>query len=453
MDESAREEILNLSIWTLFFKLAVPGIIGMLMYAIYIFIDAIFVGQWVGKEGLAAISIVYPLTLINMGISSFMGMGSASLLSRAIGAEDRETVSKILGNNTLFILVLSAVFTVIGFLFAEPLVRFVGGRGTILAYGTSYFRIVVLGSFFINFIGTTNMLIRAEGQIKKATIIISIGSILNMVLDPIFIKVLGMGIRGAAIATVLAMFVTAIVTLLYFLRGGSELSFDRKGFRFAPHLMRDISSVGVSSMAMQLMIVIQQIIIFKSVRFYGGGDELALVGATLNMLSFALIPLWGITLGLQPLIGMNFGAYKYPRVKESFNKFLLAASVFTLVVWAIFMVFPDRILSMYITDSALATSGANMFRIMMGAFFIQGFILLPATLFQSIGKGGTASFLLLAREILLFVPIVVVLPLFMGLNGIWLSIPLADALIAVLAIILFVIVFRSMGVSHQENMP
>ena len=445
MNDDARDEILTRGVWSLFAKFAIPSIIGMLMYAVYIFIDAIFVGQWVGKEGLAAISIVYPLTLINTGITAFMGMGCASFLSRAIGTKDSEAVSRVLGFNTLFIVLFSAVFTVVGFLYAEPLVRFLGGRGSILSYGVSYFRIVVLGSFFFNFIGSANMLMRAEGQIKAAMIIITTGSVLNMALDPLFIKVLALGVRGAAYATVISMFITSMITLLYYLFGGSELSFNKKGFFSSFRLMRDVAPVGASGMAMQLMTVIQQVIIFKSIGFYGGGDELALMGAILNMFAFALIPLWGISMGLQPIIGMNYGAKKYHRVKEAFNKFLLASTIFSFVIWVIFMVFPGRILGMYLTDATLITRGANPFRMVMGMFLLQGFLLLPATLFQSIGRGALASLVLVTREILLFVPLVIVLPLIMGVRGVWISIPIADLVIAVLASILFIRVFASLG--------
>jgi Na+-driven multidrug efflux pump len=215
--------------------------------------------------------------------------------------------------------------------------------------------------------------------------------------------------------------------------------------------MRDIAPVGASGMAMQLMTVIQQVIIFKSIGFYGGGDDLALMGATMNMFAFALIPMWGISMGLQPILGMNYGAKNYSRVKEAFYKFLLASTAIAFVVWALFMVFPGRILGMYITDPALVTSGANAFRIVIGAFFLQGFLLLPATLFQSIGKGGMASIVLLAREILLFVPLVIVLPLIMDLWGIWVSIPIADLAIAVIASVLFIITLRSLGTTEAEK--
>jgi Na+-driven multidrug efflux pump len=198
-------------------------------------------------------------------------------------------------------------------------------------------------------------------------------------------------------------------------------------------------------MAMQLMTVIQQVIIYKSLGFYGGGDELALMGAILNMFAFALIPLWGISMGLQPILGMNYGAKKYSRVKEAFYKFLFASTIFSFVIWTIFMAFPHRILGMYITDASLITRGTDPFRMVMGMFLLQGFLLLPATLFQSIGRGGMASLVLVTREILLFVPLVILLPLLLGVRGVWISIPIADLVISVFASILFIRVLRSLG--------
>ena len=194
VDDKAREEILTLPIWKLFTRLAIPAIIGMFMYSIYIFVDAIFVGQWVGPNGLAAISIVNPLTLVNMGIAMFMGWGSASLLSRSIGSKDKVTISKILSSHTFFVVVFSLIYTFIGFLFAETLVGFAGGTGTILTLGTSYFSIVILGALFMNYVSSSTMLVRAEGRIKIFMMLVITGAGLNIILDPIFIRVLDMGI-------------------------------------------------------------------------------------------------------------------------------------------------------------------------------------------------------------------------------------------------------------------
>lgn len=447
VDEKTRDEILNQNVWKLFIKLAIPAILAMLMYSIYIFIDAIFVGQWVGKEGIAAISIVIPLTLINQAISSFMGVGFASVLSRAIGSRDEKTIQRILGNNTMLIFIFSAIFTVLGYIFANQLIGFLGATGEILELATGYFRIVVLGSFLFNFVSSSSMLVLAEGKTKVALVIIATGSMLNIILDPIFIRVLGMGVIGAGIATVIAMFVASIITFIYFLRGNSELSYNPSGFRLSPQLIRTMAPVGVSGMAMQLAIVIEQFIIYRSIGTYGGGDEIALMGATLNMLSFAIIPIFGISQGLQPVIGMNCGAKKFDRIKEAYKKFVIAATGIVFIIWGAFMLFPKSILGLYITDPELAASGANIFRILMSMFFLHGFILLSTTFFQAMGKGGIASFLLIARQVIIFAPIVLVLPIFMGLSGIWISLPISDILIVIVTLVFILREFRSINKS------
>jgi len=400
---------------------------------------------------LAAISIVNPLTLVNMGIAMFMGWGSASLLSRAIGAKDDKTISKILSSHTFFVVIFSLIYTIIGFLFAETLVGFVGGAGDILTLGTSYFSIVILGAVFMNYVSSSTMLVRAEGRIKVFMMLVITGAGLNIILDPIFIRVLDMGIQGAAIATVISMIVAAIITLIYFLSGSSELSYTLDGFRSAGHILRKIAPVGIAGMAMQLLTVTELILIYRSIGTYGTEADFAIMGATMNMLTFAIIPMWGIAQGLQPLVGMNFGANQYDRVKEGYKKFLLAATTIASFIWIIFMLLPDKIIGIYLPDPTLAAQGANTFRIFMGVFFLQAFIFLPTVFFESIGKGGTASFLSFARQILLFAPLVIILPIFIGLDGIWLSIPIADALIAIISIIFIAHGFGSLSKLQPEK--
>jgi len=445
VDDKAREEILTKPIWKLFSKFAIPAIIAMFMYSLYSFVDAIFVGQWVGPEGIAAISIVAPLTLVNMAIAMFMGMGSASLLSRAIGANEKETITRILSSNTLFVLIFSIIYIIIGYFFAETLVGFVGGTGTILTLGTSYFSIVILGAFFMNYVTSSTMLMRAEGRIKVFMTIVIIVGVVNIILDPIFIEVLGLGIEGAAIATVISMIVAFVATIVYYLSGSSLLTYTLDGLRSAGQIFKKIAPVGVAGMIMQLLTVFELILLYRSIGNYGAEIDFALMGATMNMLNFSVLPMWGIAQGLQPIIGMNFGAKKYDRVKEAYKKFLLAATTVAIVIWIIFMLIPARIIGVYLPDPALADFGADSFRIFMGVFFLQGFIFLPPIFFESIGKGGKASFLLSARQILLFAPLVLILPLLFDLEGIWLSIPITDTLIAIISVIFITHGFMALG--------
>jgi putative MATE family efflux protein len=452
VDDKAREDILTKPIWKLFSKFAIPAIIAMFMYSLYAFVDAIFVGQWVGPNGIAAISIVAPLTLVNMAIAMFMGMGSASLLSRAIGANEKTTISKILSSHTLFTVIFSLIYMFIGFFFAETLVGFVGGTGEILMLGTSYFSIVILGGLFMNYVSSSTMLIRAEGRIKVFMILVVLVGIVNIILDPIFIEVLGWGIEGAAIATVISMFIAFIATLAFYLSGSSELSYTIDGLRSADQILKKIAPVGFAGFIMQLLIVFELILLYRSIGANGGIDiDFAIMGATMNMLNFSVLPMWGIAQGLQPIIGMNFGAKKYDRVKEAYKKFLFAATAIAIIIWIIFMLFPDKIIGVYLTNPAHAELGASSFRIFMGVFFLQGFIFLPPIYFESIGKGGKASFLLSARQLLLFAPLVLILPLFMGLDGVWISIPITDALISIISLIFVTHGLKTLGKFKTKN--
>jgi putative MATE family efflux protein len=432
VEDSATQEILTLDMWSLFKKLAIPSMIGMFMYSVYMFVDLIFVGRWVGSEALAAVSIVFPLVLVNLVIASFIGMGAASLLSRSMGKKKGEPVPGILSGTTLFAVLFSVVYTVLGVTFANQIVGFMGASGEILAFGTSYFEIIILGAFFFNFVAISTMLIQAEGRPMAAMVVVTLGSSLNMVLDIVFIYGLGMGVEGAAIATVIAMMVTALIALAYYLFWGSVLSFDMEGLRSAPRLMKEIAPVGSSGAALSILAMVEQILIFKSVGLYGGETDFILIGATLNMLGFAAIPLSGIAQGLAPLIGMNFGANKKDRVMEGYKKFLIASTGIAGVIWIVFMLFPDKVLSIYIADPAVASSGSSMFRVVMGAFALRGFIILPPVLFQSIGKGTTAFLLLLSDSVLLFAPVIIAVPYFIGIDGVWLAILLGDILILVM---------------------
>ncbi|UCC92292.1 MAG: MATE family efflux transporter [Thermoplasmata archaeon] len=434
VEEDTKDEILNDDIWTLFKKLAIPSMIGMFMYSVYLFVDLIFVGQWIGANALAAVSIVFPLVLVNLVIAAFAGMGFGSLLSRRLGAGEEDAAKGILTTSTLFVLACSMIYTVLGTIFVDELVAFMGVTGEIHTLGVSYFKIVILGAFLFNFVATATMLVLAEGRPMVTMMIVTIGSLMNIVLDVVFIWVLGWGVEGAAIATVMSMGIAASATLAYYLSGRSELSFDREGLRTGPQLLREIYPVGSSGAAVNVLALVEQVLIFKSVGIYGTDNDFALIGATLNMLAFAAVPLSGIGQGLQPLVGMNWGAKRFDRVKEGYFKFLLASTVIAGVIWALFMLFPEAVLSLYVDDPELSSAGATMFRIVMGVFILRGFIILPPVLFQAIGKGRTAFLLLMSDSVLLFAPVIIAFPYFLGIDGVWLAMLCADILIIVMGL-------------------
>ncbi|ACO85281.1 MATE family efflux transporter [Clostridium botulinum] len=445
-----REELINGNMFTLLLKLSIPGIIGMLVIGLYNLCDAIFVGKLVGETALAAVSISSPFTFINNCIAVLVGVGSSSILSRAIGAKDNKVINEILGNLILSILVLSLAVTILGCLFSENLLRFSGATGEILKSGINYLRIVYIGSFFVNFSQSANMLIRGEGKMKEAMSIMALGAILNIILDPIFIKTLNLGVEGAAIATIIAQIIQALVTFIYFKRNKSILSVNK--LKFAFDLMPEILSVGGSAAMMQLMYLVQQTALYKLISIYGGDDQLVLMGVALRILMFTFIPIWGIGQGLQPIVGMNFGAKKYDRVKDAVKIFSIASTIFIGALWGFYMLKPRVVLSWFINDKTIIENGYNFFRLMFLTFPVSGLIVMSMTFFQSIGKGGKSALITILKQVILFMPIAIILTKVIGVKGTWLASSVTDAIVFVLSFVLLAIEFKKLyGINSSKN--
>ncbi|HDK7138132.1 TPA: MATE family efflux transporter [Clostridium botulinum] len=445
-----REELINGNMFTLLLKLSIPGIIGMLVIGLYNLCDAIFVGKLVGETALAAVSISSPFTFINNCIAVLVGVGSSSILSRAIGAKDNKVINEILGNLILSILVLSLAVTILGCLFSENLLRFSGATGEILKSGINYLRIVYIGSFFVNFSQSANMLMRGEGKMKEAMSIMALGAILNIILDPIFIKTLNLGVEGAAIATIIAQIIQALVTFIYFKRNKSILSVNK--LKFAFDLMPEILSVGGSAAMMQLMYLVQQTALYKLISIYGGDDQLVLMGVALRILMFTFIPIWGIGQGLQPIVGMNFGAKKYDRVKDAVKIFSIASTIFIGALWGFYMLKPRVVLSWFINDKTIIENGYNFFRLMFLTFPVSGLIVMSMTFFQSIGKGGKSALITILKQVILFMPIAIILTKVIGVKGTWLASSVTDAIVFVLSFVLLAIEFKKLyGINSSKN--
>ena len=409
-----RTKLLTKNPISLMIELSIPAVLGMVVVGLYNMMDSIFVGQMVGAAQMGAVSVSYPFTLINAGSAAMLGVGSASVLSRAIGKKDERTIKKIMGNLVAMVLLLSVIYTIVGMVFTRQLLSLAGASDNILNYAEKYLRIVFAGSLFVNFFQSANMVIRGEGQLKKAMTIIASGAILNIILDPIFITVLkpyGLGIEAAAYATVFSQFVQAVITLWYFRKKSPNVKIGR--IRIDGELLPQVLSVGVSALLMQIL---------------------------------TLVPLWGISQGFQPAAGTNYGAKEYDRVKTLTRVFIAAATILSLVFYIPAELFPGKVLSMFITTSGVAASGATNFRIMFSTYILQGSFLIAVTLFQSLGKANKATWLVLFRQIILFIPLCIVLPMVggMGIRGVWLAIALTDAILVVITVLMMLSEFRKM---------
>lgn len=446
--------LLTASPFQLMISLSLPAIVGMVVVGLYNLMDAVFVGQMVGTNAMGAVSVSYPFTMINSGISTLIGVGSASVLSRAVGKKDQGTIDKIMGNLIALNLILSIAITVIGMVFTRPILRLTGAEGEILNIAERYLRIIFAGSLFVNFAQSANMVMRGEGILKKAMLITGTGAVLNIILDPILISLMtknGMGVEGAAFATILSQFITASITLWYFLKKSKMIKINR--IKLENSLLPEILSVGFSAMLMQVMNFVQQTVLYNVASQHGGDTWQIILGAALRVQSFAFIPLWGMSQGFQPAAGTNYGAKEYDRVKKVTLGFGLGATVLALLFYLPVELAPKTVLSWFITDPELVAQGVGDFRVLFSTYITLGLMITAITLFQSLGKASKASVLVLLRQIVLFIPMVILLPKMsgLGIHGVFAAPALTDGIVFVVSILLVISEFRNLTKLKAEG--
>lgn len=442
-----RQMLLQASPWKLVLTLSVPAIIGMVVVGLYNLMDAVFVGQMVGSNAMTAVSVAYPFTLLNIGISTLIGAGSASILSRAIGKKDQTTIDKIMGNLIAWNLIFSIAITVIGMIFTRQILRLSGADGEILDISTRYLRIIFVGSLFVNFAQSANMIMRGEGKLKRAMLISGSAAVLNIILDPIFIVILnpaGKGAEAAAYATILSQFVQAALTLWYFLKKSTNVKIH--GIRPEKELLSEIFGVGFSAMLMQVMLLVQQTVLYNVAAQNGGDVWQTVLGATLRVQSFAFIPLWGLSQGYQPAVGTNFGAKQYDRVKYITKIFSVAATLLALIFYLPIMIAPKTMLSLFITEPEIVAQGAGCFRLFFISYIVLGFWVVILTLMQVLGRASKASVLVLLRQIIIYIPAAFIMPHVAGLgvNGVFCAPLITDAVVLIVVIWMMCSEFRNM---------
>jgi len=441
MKQDMKTQLLTKSPKELLFKLAIPGIIGMVVIGLYPFMDGIFAGRLIGDYAMSAISVSMSLTIINGGISALIGVGSASIVSRAIGKGDKETIDKIFGNFCYWVILFSAIITIAGLIFAPYFLDMVGAKGNIKELGVRYLRVVFFGSLFVNFAQAGNMTMRGEGALKQSMMIMGTGAILNIMLDPILMKLMGeYAIEGAAIATVLSQIVQALLTFHYFSKKSSFVKIHKvKKYKA---IYREMFSIGSSAMMMQILFAVQQTFLFKQAFVYGGDNWGILMSATMRLYMFSFIPLWGMSQGLQPVIGANFGAKQYGRVKDTMKIFMYGATILAAASWIPSMFCSDTLLSLFSVRHEIIEAGVKNFKMFYSTFILYGIMIMTLTFFQSIGDGKKAGIIVLLRQLVLFVPAILLLPKLFGVSAVWWAEPIVDFTMIIAGLFLMLNVIR-----------
>ena len=444
MKEDMKTQLLTKSPKELLFKLAIPGIIGMIVIGLYPFMDGVFAGRLIGDYAMSAISVSMSLTIINGGISALIGVGSASILSRAIGKGDKETTDKIFGNFCYWVVLFSVIITILGLVFAPHFLDLVGAKGNIKELGVRYLRVVFFGSIFVNFAQAGNMTMRGEGALKQSMLIMGAGALLNIILDPIFMKLMGeYAIEGAAIATVLSQIVQAVLTFHYFAKKSAFVGIHNIQKHKA--IYSEMFSIGTSAMMMQILFAVQQTFLFKQAFAYGGDDWGILMSATMRLYMFSFIPLWGMSQGLQPVIGANFGAKQYGRVKDTMKIFMYGATILAAASWIPSMFCSEKLLSLFSVRREIIEVGVVNFKMFYSTFILYGIMIMTLTFFQSIGDGKKAGMIVMLRQLVLFIPAILLFPKAFGASAVWWTEPIVDFSMIMFGLFLMLNELRKMG--------
>ncbi len=438
MNDRNNNRLENENISKLLINLSLPATVGMIVNALYNIIDTIFIGRGVGYLAIGGLAIAFPIQMIIMAVAQMIGIGAASAISRSLGANDLEKADHVAGNSFLAVGIFGILICITGLVFMEPLLKIFGATEILLPYSMEYLQVILIGSLYFPFVVSANNLIRAEGNAKVAMFSMLIGTVLNIILDYIFIFPLQMGIRGAAIATIVSQFVSVVYVLFYIFGGQSTLKVKYHHLKPNWKIMHEIITIGLPAFARQVAGSFIAIILNNSLAFYGGELAISVYGVVNRVILFLFMPMFGIVQGMQPIVGYNYGAKRMERVKEVLKLSIMATTIFALVSTLFGELFPDRIIGMFDNDPDLISNGAIALRLIIAMIPIVGIQIVGAALFQSLGKAMPSLILSLSRQVLFLIPFVLILPRIfnLGLMGIWISFPLADFLSTIITVML-----------------
>ncbi|GAA4802976.1 MATE family efflux transporter [Litoribaculum gwangyangense] len=432
MTKVSSQELGSQPISKLLIKQAVPASIGILVMSLNILVDTIFVGQWIGSTAIAAINVVLPVSFFIAALGMSIGIGGSSIISRALGADNKDKALKTFGNQLTLTLLVTVTFVIFGLWFVDGIIPAFGGKDTIFEPAKIYYKIVLYGVPFLALCMMGNTVIRAEGKPKFAMYAMMIPSVGNLLLDYVFINLLELGMEGAAWATTGSYLLCFGFILWFFLSKNSELKINISHFGLNKPIVSEISSLGFVTLARQAVVSVTYLFMNNILFNLGGETSVTAYAIVGRMLMFALFPVYGITQGFLPIAGFNYGAKKYHRVKETiFTAIKYAAGLATLV-FILLMVFPEAITKLFTTDLAVIKETPNDMRWVFAATPIIAIQLIGAAYFQAIGKAVPALLLTLTRQGFIFIPLILILPKFFGELGVWMSFPISDVLATII---------------------
>lgn len=445
----------------LMLKLTIPAFMGMFVMTLYNVVDTIFIGHYVGTLGIAGLSIVFPIQMLAMGMGMLTGMGGASVISRLIGAQNKAKAEKALGNALALNIILSTIVMVLGLSNAGFWLKLVGASPTVLPYAMDYMTFILVGMIFQTFSMANNSLITAEGNAKVAMIGMVIGAGSNIVLDALFIIPLDMGVKGAAIATTIAHLISAVYFLNYWLRGRGYLRLHLKDFTLEAGIIKDIMAIGVSALARTLAGSLSAIFVNRALVEFGGDYAISTYGVLNRIMMFATMPGMVVGHGLQPILGYNFGAKRYRFASKAVTIAMTVSTAWCIIAFFVMYFVPAPFIRIFSSDSGLIEMAAGAAKPIFLGMYLMGVVFTGSMVFVAVGKATQAFITSITQRALFLVPLVFILPPFLGLDGVWLSFPISDGLSFILTLILLIPLWRQLrqlsnqpqDISEMSQMP
>ncbi len=414
-----------------------PAFIGVMANSLYNIIDRIFIGQYVGAEALSGVTAVFPVMVIMMAFGMLIGIGASVRLSLNLGRKDYKRAQKVVGNTVFLVLIVSAIVTLLGFAIKDPMLRLFGATDTTISYANGYLNYILWGVVLHEFGFSLNTLIRAEGNASIAMYSMLISAGINIPLDALFIVHLGMGVEGAAIATIISMASLSVWVLIHFRSKRSVVRLERKYLKLDMTIVLSILSVGLAPFAMQIANSVVQALLNMSLIKYGSDLAVGAMGIIMSVVVIIIMSIVALNMAGQPIIGYNYGARNFDRVRQTLKYSMLIATAFATISWIFIQLFPRPVISLFISDSEETMRyGVEGMRTYLLALPIIGFQVVAGNYFQSVGKAGKAIFLTLMRQVIVLIPLLIWLPPRIGLTGVWISAPISDTASAVVCAIL-----------------
>jgi len=438
---------------TLLLRMSAPAMVGLLVQSVYNLTDTIFVGRGVGSLGIAGIAISFPIQILVMALAQLWGIGFSSIVSRRLGSGEPDEAKHATGNLLALVVLCSAAVAIPGIAFLPSLLKLFGATENILPFASDYSSVILWGTPFFMFAMATNAVVRAEGNARVAMWTMIISGLLNIVLDPIFIYGFGMGIRGAALATVLAQATTVAYLIYYFFGGRSSLRPEARHYRLHGPMVWEAFSVGLGSGLRSAASSFTVIILNTSLATYGGDIAIATFGVINRMIMFLFLPMFGIVQGMMPIVGYNYGAHQLDRVRHVIRLSNIVTTVMSIGTSVLMLSIPALLLRIFTQDPEVIRMGVPAIRTIILAFPTVGFQVVAAGMYQSLGKAVPALVLALLRQVILLTPLILILPRFLALRGVWISFPIADGAAALITILMMLSLMRAFRDQPDEHLP